>query len=99
MGKTKTGRSGQGPGFAPQVQPTVGQLGGFFNTMGTQPSPFYSDLQRMYSQTLGTESFALPDYLTKGIESAATTGMPSLTPLQETEFYKAIAPTLPAASE
>jgi len=99
MGKQKTGKSVQSPGFAPQVQPAVGQLGELFKSVGTQPSPFYSDLQRMYSQTLGTGSFALPDYLTKGIESAATTGMPSLTPLQETEFYKAIAPTLPGLVE
>jgi len=99
MGKQKTGKSVQGPGFAAGVQPAVGQLGEFFKAVGTQPSPFYSDLQRMYSQTLGTNSFQLPDYLTKTLESAATTGMPSLTPLQETEFYKAIAPTLPGLVE
>ena len=99
MGKQKTGKSIQGPGFAAGVQPAVGQLGEFFNAVGTQPSPFYSDLQRMYSQTLGTNSFQLPDYLTKTLESAATTGMPSLTPLEQTEFYKAIAPTLPGMIE
>ncbi len=93
MGKTKTGTARQTPGFAEEVQPVTDILTSLFQGQGAQKSPFYSDLQRMYQNTLGTQSFALPDYVTKTLESAATTGMPSNTPLAQTEFYKAVQPT------
>jgi hypothetical protein len=95
MGKTKTGSSHQAPGFASEVQPAVAQLGELFRTQGTQASPFYSDLARMFQSTVGSQQgFQLPDYITNTLQSAAETGLPSTTtPFQETGYYQALAPT------
>ena len=95
MGKTQTGKSYQVPSYAASVQPAAEQLGSFFGQQGTEVSPFYNALSSMFQNTLGNmgNMFQLPDYITNTLESAAQTGLPSLTPLEQTPWYKAVQPT------
>jgi len=94
MGKQKTSKSVQAPGFAAEARPLAGQTAEFLSQRGFEESPFYSDLSRMYSQTLGSmgDRFELPPWITQTLEQAATTGLKTMTPLEETPYYQAVMP-------
>ncbi len=94
MGSKKTKQESQ-PAFPSETQGVRSDLSNILQTKGAQGSPFYSDLSRMFENTIGAagDRFQLPDYITNTLQNAATTGMPSLTPLQQTPFYQAVSPS------
>jgi len=94
MGKQKTSKSYNAPGFASQAAPVAEKARDWFMQEGFEESPFYSDLSRMYSNTLGSmgDRFELPPWISQTLEEAATTGLKTMTPLEQTPYYQAVMP-------
>ena len=91
MGSKKTKQT-SAPGYATEVQQLAATLANFLGREGTEESPYYSDIRRMWEQTAGAAPYQLPSYLTGAMEQAVTTGLPTTTPLTETEYYKGTYP-------
>ncbi len=68
----------------------------FMSQEGSKESPFYSDLRRMFTEVAdkSPSRFNYSPYITNTLESAVSTGLPGLTPLEETPYYKSTYPAM-----